>query len=99
MRLHALATLIVGAPLAVATALPALDLKPETLAAFERYVRVTEARMADETAGKSALLWMDRQPESRKQQVRQQLQRGEVVVEKLETREGGRRIEAGDGLI
>ena len=99
MRLHAFAAMIVGAPLAIASPLPADDLKPQTLAAFERYVRATEARMADETAGRSPLLWMDRQPESREQQVRQQLQRGDVVVERLETRESGRRIEADDGLI
>ena len=94
-----------SAPWCVAIALLAavaplgLDLKPHTLAAFERYARATEARIADETAGRAPLLWVDRLPESRKKLVMQDLRAGKVVVEKLETREGNRAIEAEDGLI
>ena len=90
----------VGMALLVAVAPPALDLKPHTAAAFERYVRAVEGRIAEETSGRVPLLWIERLPESRKKQVQQNLRNGEVVVERLPPpREGNRVIEAEDGLI
>jgi hypothetical protein len=60
--------------LALVAALPAMsaELKPETLAAFERYIREAEQRL-DEHKGQ---LWADETPE-RARRIRQ----GEVVVE------------------
>ena len=66
-------------PLAIAclSALPmaslALELKPATLAAFDRYVRLTERRMDDEIRGASPFLWIDRQPERERGQLLQLL--------------------------
>lgn len=100
MRLSSSTTpVLLGAALTLSSATPISDLKPHTVAAFERYARVTESRIADETAGRAPLLWLDRLPEARRKQVQQELRNGKVVVEKLETREGNRAIEAEDGLI
>jgi hypothetical protein len=78
---------------------PAPELKPATLAAFDRYVQLTEARMAGETAGASPFLWIDRQPDADRRQLLQRLGRGEVTVSRLETRDGQDRVKIDDGLI
>ncbi len=79
--------------------LHAAELKPATVAAFERYVRNTEARMGPELAGRSAFLWADALPESRRQTTLAQVRQGSLVIERLTTTEGGRRIDVPDGLI
>jgi len=79
--------------------LHAAELKPATVAAFERYVRNTEARMGPELAGRSAFLWADALPESRRQATLAQVRQGSLVIERLTTTEGGRRIDVPDGLI
>ena len=74
-------------------------LQPETLRAFERYVRLTESRIQQEIAGTSPLLWLDRQPARDRAAVMARLDRGEVVSTRLETRDAGARIGADGGLI
>ena len=85
--------------LAAGTALFARELKPATLAAFDRYVRLTEARMADEVEGRSPFLWIDRRPAPEDSALRARLARGEIITARLETRESGKRIDAPGGLI
>jgi hypothetical protein len=75
------------------------DLKPATVAAFDKYVKLTEARMTAEIEGGSAFLWIDRQPEPQRTRLHDQLKRGEVLVESLETRDGKAEIDVPDGLI
>ena len=61
---HTIATAVVALSLVAFTA-PATDtwdLKPAALAAFDRYVRLTEVRMDGETSFKTSFLWIDRQP-------------------------------------
>jgi hypothetical protein len=82
-----------------APVLSAFELRPATLAAFERYVRVTEARMTAEVEGRSPFLWIDRQPAGVRAALVERLTRGEVVSERLETRDGTTKIEASHGLI
>ena len=77
----------------------AFELKPASLAVFERYVRLTEARMAREVDGSSPFLWVDRQPERERIALLAGLKRGEVVSEPLETRDGSKKIEIDDALI
>jgi len=67
----------------------ASDLLPATNAAFDKYVQLTETRMAGEIDGRAAFLWIDREPESRRRDVYDRLQRGEIVVSRLDTRERG----------
>lgn len=83
----------------VASAPPALELKPATLAAFDRYVTLTEARMAGEIAGTSPFLWIDRQPEPGRQRLLARLRAGEVVSARLETRDRNKTIDAPDGML
>ena len=77
----------------------AADLHTETLDAFNRYVRVTELRMDDELHGKVPFLWVDRLPEAERREAYTRLKRGDIVVERLTTRERGREIDAPRGLI
>lgn len=78
---------------------PAADLKPATLAAFDRYVTLTEARMAGELAGSSPFLWIDRQAEPARSATLGRLKAGEIVSARLETRDGRKEIAAPDGLL
>lgn len=50
----------------------AAELKKETVQAFERYIRATEARLDESLHGAKPFLWTDESPE-RRQQVRQGL--------------------------
>src|SRR6187402_751765 len=92
------APLLAIAFLALTTAPSEADLRPPTLAAFDRYVTLTEARMAGETSGASPFLWIDRQGD-RRQALLEQLKRGEVVSARLQTRDGKSEIDVPDGLI
>jgi len=76
------------------------ELKPATLAAFERYVKATEARIESELKRPGAFLYVDGLPEPRRTAARTALQRGEVFIERLSTRDqSGREIPVPDGLI
>lgn len=77
----------------------ARDLKPKTLAAFDRYVHVTEARMDREVRGESPFLWLDRQPAAERTALATRLAQGEVLSARLETRDGPRAIDVDGGLI
>jgi len=83
---------------ALAAATP-MELKPATLAAFDRYVQLTETRMSGELAGRAPFLWVDRQPERERAALLARLGRGEVISERLETRDNGRTIGVDDGII
>lgn len=72
----------------------AADLQPRTVAAFDRYVRLTEAALA---AG--AFLYVDGLPVEARRQALAALKGGEVVMERLTTREAGREIDVPDGML
>ncbi len=77
-----------------------VELKDKTVEAFNHYVHLTEARMAEEVkGGTNSFLWLDPLPENRRHAVREQLRQGRVIIEHLETKEGGKRIKVPDGLI
>jgi hypothetical protein len=92
-------TLAIVGLLALPFTARAFELKPATLGAFDRYVQLTEARMAGETGGASPFLWIDRQSDNDRGRLLQRLNRGEVAVERLETRDGRAEIKVTDGLI
>jgi hypothetical protein len=71
------------------------DLQPHTIAAFDRYVRLTETRM---DAG-VPFLWLDTLPEPQQHEQRDELRRGALLIERLTTREGGKNIPIPDGLV
>jgi hypothetical protein len=74
-------------------------LKAETREAFERYVRLTEARNDTELKRGSGMLWVDGLPEAERTEAYAALKHGEVKMRKLETRENGEAIRCPGGMI
>ena len=74
-------------------------LAPSTLAAFDRYVRLTNGRNESELRRGSNLLWVDSLPETERNEAYAHLRRGEVQIEQLTTLDGGKPIECPGGLI
>lgn len=70
----------------------AKDLLPEASQAFDRYARLTEARMDQENRGELPFLWVDNQPGADGRGLRARVVRGDIAVGRLETRDGGRKI-------
>jgi hypothetical protein len=93
-----LAVLLLGA-IAAAPAVSAAELRPETTAAFDRYVRVTEAQMESELLGTTPFLWIDQLPNAQREEAYRHLQRGEFVVSRLTTLDDGHAIDVPQGLI
>ena len=75
------------------------DLKPKTIDAFNRYVQLTEAQIDSELARREPFLWIESLPESRREDVYRDLRDGKVVIERLETLDGGKKIEVPGGLV
>jgi hypothetical protein len=98
-RTHAVVAGLAVLAFASAGRSPTLDLKPATLAAFDRYVSLTEARMAGEMSGASPFLWIDRQVDPGRRAILGRLKLGEVESARLETRDDKAKISAPDGLI
>ena len=96
MRRTALA---LGLAAGVVVTLSASPLKPETLAAWDRYLALHDAVLADNRADGVPYLWIDRQPDDVRATIQAALTRGEVVVERLEVREDGRKVDVKDGRI
>lgn len=71
------------------------ELHPGTLAAFDRYVRLTEARL-DSSA---PFLWVDAIPARDGTSQREALRRGVLFIEPVETRDGGKALAVPGGLI
>jgi hypothetical protein len=76
------------------TAAAAADLQPRTVAAFDRYVRATEAQMVPDP-----FLRIDGFSDVERRAKLAELSRGELNIERLSTREAGKPIEVPDGLI
>jgi hypothetical protein len=79
---------------------PALPkLAPSTLAAFDRYVRITNERNESELKRATNLLWVDSLPETERNEAYARLRRGEVQIKQLSTLDGGKPIDCPSGLI
>src|SRR5713226_4862434 len=76
-----------------------VQLKQQTLDAFERYVRLTEARHEEELRRGTPFLWVDSLPEPQRRAAYDELRRGQVRMERLETRENGQPIKCPSGII
>jgi hypothetical protein len=103
VRAAVLLALLAGPCLAKRAAPPAdpasVKLKEETNAAFQRYLQLTNARNTEELKRGSNLLWIDSLPDSKRAAVYAGLKRGDVKMEKLETRENGESIQCPGGMI
>lgn len=75
------------------------ELKPATVNAFNRYVQATEQRLNADLRPGTAFLWIDGLAASEKQAARDRLTKGEVVISRMESTEGGKKIPVPDGMI
>jgi hypothetical protein len=76
----------------------ATELKPETVAAFNRYVNATESRM-DQENHDGQFLVVDRLPETQRREAYDRLQHGQIVIQELHTQEDHLPIRIPSGLI
>jgi hypothetical protein len=77
----------------------AIELHPVAIAAFNRYVALTEERNNRELRINSNLLWIDTLPAGERTQAYSDLKRGEIKMRKLDTLENGATIRCPGGLI
>jgi hypothetical protein len=77
----------------------AAELKRETLAAFERYVRLREAQIDEELRRAQPFLRVDALAGPARREAYAEMRRGEVAIERFEVTEQGRRLDPPGGLI
>ena len=86
-------------PLVVASRGVAADLRPQTVAAFDRYVAETERQREQSLTNPSPFLWIEAQRPDQRVSL-EPLRGGAFVIERLTTNTSdGKKIEAPDGLI
>lgn len=91
-------TLALAEPLASA-AVP-VELKRETVEAFNTYVRLTEARIERELAEAKNFLWPDSLPAEQRRQAYEALRAGQVLIQEQQTRDArGQDVEIPDGMV
>ena len=77
-----------------------VKLEPETVAAFDRYVQATEARIDSELKRPGKFLYLDGLPEPQRNQILQQLKSGQIYMQAMVTRDAsGEEMTAPDALI
>lgn len=81
-----------------ARAAQATDLKPETLAAFDRYIAATDSQMNDSAAPDKFLI-VDRLPEPARRAAYEQLRGGQPYIEEVSAEENHHPIAVPGGLI
>jgi hypothetical protein len=82
----------------MATPAFAVELKPETAAAFDRYVRAVETRMDDEIRN-NEFLALDRLPDASRRAAYDQIRQGQIEIQTLRASENGRPITVPNGMI
>ncbi len=97
--LAALALNQVAVPLALASEPPFPKLKTKTEAAFERYVRLAEARNEGGLKRGTDLLWVDGLPPEQRAEAYAALKRGEIKLQKLEIFDNDKPIACPGGMI
>jgi hypothetical protein len=77
-----------------------VELRPETISAFNKYVQLTEARIQGEVSHPDKFLDVDGLPPARRSQVLSALKNGEILMEPLQTLDAaGREIGVPNGII
>lgn len=92
-----MAVLVIAAtsPRAHAASAAGAELQDRTAQAFDRYVRLTEARLS----GAGPFLWIDGLPDARRRPALEAVRRKELSIERLETKDNGREIDVPGGMI
>jgi hypothetical protein len=78
---------------------PAVELRPATNAAYDRYVALTDERNNQELKTGQHLLWIDSLTENDRAKAYADLKQGQVKMNKLDTRDNGAEIAVPDGMI
>jgi hypothetical protein len=89
-----LVTLVVS-PAHAAPAAAGAELQNRTIQAFDRYVRLTEARLN----GPAPFLWIDGLPEAKRREALDTVRKQLLSIEQLQTKDNGREIDVPDGMI
>lgn len=97
-RLHLLSAAFVVCGLLGHHPVGATELKPDTEAAFDRYIRVTETQMDNDT-GSGRFLVVDALPDKLRQQAYQELRRGQLYIQEVETKDDEQSIRVPNGLV
>jgi hypothetical protein len=71
------------------------ELQNRTIQAFDRYVRLTEARLN----GAGSFLWIDGLPDARRREALDVVRRKQLSIERPETKDNGREIDVPGGMI
>jgi hypothetical protein len=87
------------AEFAEAAAPEPIELRANTLAALDRYVKLTEARNEEELRRGTNLLWIDELPQPEGAEAYAALKRGEVKMKKLVILDGGKPVPCPGGII
>jgi hypothetical protein len=74
-------------------------LHAESLDAFDRYVRLTDARNDAELHIGTSLLWTDSLPDTKRDEAQAAFKRGEVQIRQLATLDNGKSIACPDAMI
>ena len=77
----------------------AAELKRQTITAFDKYVAATEARINSEERSTGTFLYVDGQPADVMNASYVRLRKGEVLVEKSETKSPGVSSDVPDGMV
>lgn len=77
----------------------AAELKPQTAAAFDKYVAATEARFAGELKPGGAFLYIDALPDAERNEEYARLRNGEILVDKRTTKAPGVDKDVPDGMV
>jgi hypothetical protein len=85
----------VGVRAHAAPAAVAAELQNRTVQAFDRYVRLTEARLN----GSAPFLWIDGLPDAKRREALDTVRRQQLSIERLETKDSGRAIDVPGGMI
>jgi len=96
--MHRYPSLAIAVVLLIVCPSRAVEVKPETSAAFNRYTQLSEQRMQNDLQS-GPFLWVDGLPIQQREAVSERLKRGEIVTQRLETLEHGEPIRVPGGLI
>jgi hypothetical protein len=91
--------LLAGLALIVAPPAHSAELELQTVAAFDRYVQLTEKQIDAAPRDGSTFLWLNRLPESRRNAAHAQLRQGQVLIEQVETLDNGQPISIPGGMV
>jgi hypothetical protein len=90
---------ISAALLLLAITANAAELNKPTLDAFNRYVQLTEARINSEQKAQGPFLYPDFLPPQQRAAEYARLRQGQTLIQRMETRDGGKKIDPHDGMI